>query len=1112
MNELINKALKYKMKAVGIIDDNLMGSYNFINELNNVNLVKEKIKGIIGCEIKVINKKKQEIDYILIAKNKIGYYNLIKLSYYSYINKNEIYIIKKIKKYKEGLIFLTGGYNTNIYNYLIRNKIKKAQYILSYWKKIFKDDIYIEIFNNKLKYQNKVNNYLVYLSKKINILYINQNKTYFLNKKDYILHNILLCIKNKEIIYKPISFYKKKKGYRYGLPNNSFYFKKYDTIKKSFKRYKKGFKNLNLLLKKIKNINLENNKKLPDKFNLPKSFYKKNKNKKEINYLYLKYLTYKGAKKKYGKLKKKIIKRIKIELSLIKKKKFVNYFLIVNNIKNIAKKLKIYIGPGRGSVAGSIIAYSLNITRIDPLKYNLLFERFLNIYREKMPDIDLDLDYKKRKKINLYLINKYGKDKVCHIVTHGKIGIKTAIKDCGRVFNIPLKIVNKISKIYIEKKNINIFYNKKLIILIFKLASKITGLIRNIGIHACGIIISNKKLINNIPLMLLPFKNYNVKNLLLSQFDVKAIEGLGLLKIDLLGLKTLTIIKETKKKIKKKIKFSLHDKDTYNLFKGSETIGVFQYESIGIQSFIGQLKPKKFIDLIAFNALYRPGPIKNIPKYIKRKNGLEKVTYDLPIMENLLKETYGITIYQEQVILLANLISGIDENKADLLREAIAKKNTNALKIFKEDFYKGALNKGYNIKILNKIWRDWESFASYAFNKSHATCYAYISFKSAFLKKHYPIEYLSSLLNNSLDNSKKHKKFLNEVKRIKIKFLLPDINKSKGTYIIENNKIRYGFRGIKGIGEKVSNSILKSRYNKDFSSIWDFLYRNDLRIVNKRIVQILIKTGNFDNWGIPREQYFLKSKKDPKLNLIELIMKNISLLKKQKYSYLYIKKKIKKYLKNKNKINDIELIKNLKEEKENLGLLISKKPYYIENRVFNIINLKQYKLNIYFEKKIILIRGFIFNIKIINNKCYILFIDYKISDLTKIKKFFILLNLAKYYKIIKNNRNMFFVIKYNIEKKKIFDIYLLKDMFNYFKTIKLILFSNKKEINLIKEIKNILELPIKEKKIIYKDVKFIIKNNNFIIYEKLYKNLKIKKKNLYFLTIKYPNIKIVFLK
>lgn len=1132
IEDLILKSLKYKMKAIGIIDNNMMGTYNFITTIKKF---EKKIKGIVGCEFFFKNSKNKKFSYILIAKNKIGYYNLIKLCSIQNLNNT-----KYIKKYKKGLIFLTGTLKSKIAYYIIKNKKKKAENFLLYWKKIFKNDFFIELFLNKLKNQKKVNNFLFKKSKKYKILYIIQNLTFFLKKKDYFLHNVLLCIKNKESIFSPIN-YEKKKGYRYSLPNNSFYFKKNIKIKK---KYLEGIYNLDYLRKKIEKIEFKKKNFLPNKFEIPKKFILKNKKEKKekINFLYLKYLTYKGAKKKYGKLNKVIRKRIKKELNLIKFKKFSNYFLIVKDIIDSAKKLDIYVGPGRGSVAGSIISYSLNITRIDPLKYNLLFERFLNKYRKKMPDIDLDLDYRKRKKLIFYLIKKYGKNKVCHIITYGKIGEKSAIRDCCRIFNISLKIVNQLCK-FLNKKNklknvlkkkINILNKEKkkkfndfkrkylkknsFLLFILYLALKIKGTIRNKGIHACGIIISNSNLRNYIPLKFFSKDKYPEeykKKILLSQFDALNIEDLGLLKIDLLGLRTLTVIKETKKKIKKKKKkFTLKDKKTFELFKTSQTIGVFQYEASGIKIIISKFKPNVFLDLIAFNALYRPGPIKYIPNYIMRKNGKEKIEYDLPIMEKYLKETYGITIYQEQVILLAKKISGIDENEADLLREAIAKKNKKALKILKKKFFEKSLKKGYLLSILKKIWKDWESFASYAFNKSHSTCYAYLSYKTAFLKQYYKKEYLTSILNNNIENFKKQRRLLLETKRLNIKILPPDINLSEKYFTIEKKNIRYGLIGIKGIGEKATINIIKCRNKKKFTSILDFLFRINLRIITKRSIQILINSGSFDSLGISKTKLLFKPK-NQNISKIEIVIKELAKYKKEnkKIDYIEIKKKYKNYFYEEETDKNIYL--NLKEQKKIIGINLNKEPFYLEKILFNIKNISDFKFNVLFGKEV-LIKGFFSKIEKYNNIYYINLFEFNFFNKIIYQKFF--LNKKKYKKFkkkLKNNKDNLIILKYDLIKKKIKNIYIMRKFHKYYKKI-LFVINIKNSYNLyiliIKQIIKKIKLENKKEKKFKKNIIFLVKDNKKKIYKKNFSNFEISYKILYYIKIKYPNIKIIFSK
>ncbi|WOX79106.1 DNA polymerase III subunit alpha [Candidatus Shikimatogenerans bostrichidophilus] len=919
--------------------------------------------------------------------------------------------------------------------------------------------------------------------------------------------------------------YKKKKNINNNndtFPKNIFYLKKYSKIKNKFKNFKKGFKNLNILFKKVKNINLKYNILLPiykiskRNYNKINKLFKLKINKKNVNYLYLKYLIYKGAKKKYIKINDIIKKRIIKELKIIKYKKFVNYFLIVYDLIKTAKKLDIYVGPGRGSVAGSIIAYCLNITKIDPIKFKLIFERFLNNERIKLPDIDIDLEDKGRKKLLLYIYYKYGGN-VANIITYNKIGAKTAIKDVSRVFYLSFKEANKLSKMInnnftlkqiLSKKNNILVFKKKLSLSkfnnilkirkiyndknsikskILKYAKHLEGLIRCIGIHACGIIITSKKLFNYIPLM---YNNKN-NNLLLTQYDKKCIENIGLLKIDLLALKTLNIIKNSLLEIrnnKKSINFNLYDYNTYKLFNSSKTIGIFQFDSDNIRIILNIMKPNWFKDLIAINALYRPGTINNLYEYLLRKKNKKIIHYEIKDIKKYLIETYGLTLYQEQVILIARKLSGISNTDADLLREAIGKKNINKLNLIKKNFFKKAIKKGYLLNKLNKIWRSWENFVLYAFNKAHATCYSYISYQTGYLKINYPIEFMCTLLNNNIKNKNKIESFINEAKRLKIKILPPDINISKYNFIIEKKiYIRSGLGIINNLGEKTVKKIAK---NKPFKSLTDFLNKIKIKIINKKVIKSLILSGAFDSFKIKRYIYFLKYKND--LNVI-----NYLLLKKKKNKK--IDKIINKILKIKNKINK-QYIKlyYINKQKKILGYYVKLHPLYYYKLEIIYLKLNNLKQKYYKNNKFYYFYGIIKKIYNNNNNYYILIED----NLYQKKKLFINNNL--YNKNIIKLYNIIVIKCYFIYNNiKILNILDINDIFNYYKLMLLTI-----NINIIINYKKIIKKFLYFKKI-YKGkqkIYILIYYFNNIYKKIIINNIKINRNILIFLN-KHKNIK-----
>ncbi|BBA17261.1 DNA polymerase III subunit alpha [Blattabacterium cuenoti] len=931
IKSLVKRAILWNMPAVGITDyGNMMGAFHFLNTIHSINkkyYPEKSIKGIVGCEVFIsdnyLQKKftKEEPDkryqQVFLSKNKKGYHNLTKLCSLGFTEGLYAGIPrigkKLIEKYKENLIALTGDLNAEIPYTILNYGERKAEKIFLWWKDLFGEDFYIELFRHGLEEENYVNNILLKFSKKYHVKYIIQNNTFYLDKKEANAHDILLCIKNGEKQLTPIG---KGREYRFGFPNHEFYFKSTEEMKKIFFDIPESFDFLEELVNKIESYHLFNKILLP-KFQIPKFFedpIDKIDGGNRGENRFLKKITFDGAKKRYKNITKKIEERILFELKTIEKIGYPGYFLIVHNFISQARKMNISVGPGRGSVAGSIVAYCIEITNIDPIKYNLLFERFLNPDRISLPDIDIDFDDKGREKIIEWVVQKYGKNQVSQIITYATMGGKSSIRDTGRVLNLPLKETDRMAKMVPNMYSLNaILYDKNILEKIINKEEKsntkklieiyqnqstlegkvlrqaeiLEGTIRSTGVHACGIIISPYNIQEYIPVSV-----SKESDLLLTQFDNHVVGYVGLLKMDFLGLKTLTIIKDAIKLIQRtheNIIFTektfppLEDEKTYHLFQKGKTVAVFQYESTGMQKYLRQLKPDKFDDLIAMTALYRPGPLQYIPNFILRKHGKEAITYDLPEMEEYLKETYGITIYQEQVMLIAQKIANFTKGEADVLRIAMGKKQKEKLNKMKNLFLNQAMKKGYPKNILKKIWKDWEYFSCYAFNKSHATCYAYIAFQTAYLKAHFPCEYMASVLSNNMYNIKQLTFLIEECKRMNISVITPDINESNSFFkVTDSNCIRFGLAGIKGVGKNAVKILLQERKkNGPYTSVFNLVKRVDLRVVNKKTLESLILSGALDSFHIDREQYFHVGS-DDQLNTLEKIIRFESKLRKTK--------------------------------------------------------------------------------------------------------------------------------------------------------------------------------------------------------------------------------------
>ena len=746
----------------------------------------------------------------------------------------------------------------------------------------FKDDFYLEIQNHKQENEDYIIPILKEFSLKYGVKLVATNNSFYTKKSEANAHDILLCVRDGEKQSVPIG---KGRGFRYGLPNEEYYYKSKDEMLKIFNDIPESLYNISEIIKKVESFDLAREVLLPD-FKVPKKFIQKDDfdNQKGQN-LYLRHLTIEGVKNKYGEITKDLEERIDFELDVIAKTGYPGYFLIVQDFINAARDMKVSVGPGRGSAAGSVVAYALGITSIDPIKYNLLFERFLNPDRVSLPDIDIDFDDEGRNKVIEYVVDKYGSDQVAQIITYGRMAAKSSIRDTGRVLDLSLSEVDRISKLVPNMKLNDIFsmndsdlkselrtdefsrvnelkklYNSSdLSAETLQQASLLEGSLRNTGIHACGVIITPSNISEFVPITRARDSDFYV-----TQFDNSVVEDAGLLKMDFLGLKTLTIIKDTVKLIKYKYdvdldpeKFELDDKKTYELFQRGETVGIFQYESPGMQKYLKDLKPTDFNDLIAMNALYRPGPLEYIPSYISRKNGSEPITYDIPEMEEILKETYGITVYQEQVMSLSQKISGFSKGEADLLRKAMGKKIFSLIEKLRPKFMKGGQENGYTIEILEKIWKDWEAFASYAFNKSHSTCYALIGYQTAFLKANYPSEYMAAVLSNNMNDIKQVSFFMEECKRMGVTVLGPDINESFYKFNVNDDKaIRFGMGAVKGVGKGAVETIVKNRKDGKYDDIFDFAKRIDLRLANKKTFENLILAGGLDSFELNRSQYF----------------------------------------------------------------------------------------------------------------------------------------------------------------------------------------------------------------------------------------------------------------
>ena len=914
--DLVKAAVDNKMPAVAMTDHaNLMGAFHFVRDIlyhNKSAQAKNKlaeengetptetiVKPIVGCEFYVCDdlkdKSRKDNGYqiVFLAKTKKGYHNLAKLSSIAY-TEGSYYVPridrKTIQQYKEDLIVLSGNLYGEIPSKILNIGENQAEEALVWWKQEFGDDFYLELMRHNQEDENRVNTSLIALGKKHQVKIVATNNVSYTKKEDANAHDILLCVYNGEKQSTPIG---RGRGYRYGLPNQEYYFKTAEAMKKLFHDLPEAIATTEEIVNKIEIYDLSREVLLP-KFDIPSEFLvaedETDKGKRGENG-FLKHLTFEGAKRRYAEITPEIQERIDFELLTIENSGYPGYFLIVQDFIAEARKMEVSVGPGRGSAAGSVVSYCLGITNIDPLLYNLLFERFLNPERVSLPDIDIDFDDEGRSKVMDYVIQKYGSKQVAQIITYGTMATKSSIRDTARVMDLPLFEADKVAKLIpnlmpakwnlarflsedeaLIKKTLRPeeFERVKELIALSKVgnlcsdtinqAKFLEGNLRNTGIHACGVIITPSDITNFVPVA-----TAKDSDLYVTQFDNSVVESAGLLKMDFLGLKTLTVIKDAVKLVKYRTgkdlnpdEFPIDDVKTFELFQRGETVGIFQYESPGMQKYLKELKPTVFGDLIAMNALYRPGPIAYIPSFIKRKNGEEDITYDLNACEELLKETYGITVYQEQVMLLSQKLADFSKGDADVLRKAMGKKQKDVLDKMKPKFISQAEAKGHAADKLEKIWKDWEAFAEYAFNKSHSTCYAWIAYQTAYLKANYPAEYMAAVLSNNMSDIKQVSFFMEECKRMGLQVLGPDVNESFYKFTVNDNyAVRFGIGAVKGVGANAVETIVQNRKDEPYKSIFDLAKKIDLRAANKKAFESLALAGGFDCFqATHRAQYF----------------------------------------------------------------------------------------------------------------------------------------------------------------------------------------------------------------------------------------------------------------
>lgn len=953
VEKLVDKAVANGMRGMAITDHgNMFGVkelYNYCNKINGKlkEQGKEPFKPIFGCEMYVARRTKADrvkekgdaggYHLIVLAKNYHGYKNLIKLvsrawvdGFYSKPRTDRA----DLEKYHEDLIVCSACIAGEVPAKILKGDIPGAREAIEWYKSIFGDDYYLELQRHEVKdpnqranretfpLQQRANKELIKLAKEYGIKVVCTNDCHFVDQENAEAHDHLLCLSTGKELNDPTRM----------LYSKQEWFKTREEMNEIFADVPEALSNTLEILDKVETYSIDHSPIMPF-FPIPEEFGTEEETRKRISpeelfrefttdengneimsheeaekkikklggidklYRikfeadYLAKLAYDGAKRLYGEpLSDEVYERVKFELHIMKTMGFPGYFLIVQDFINSAQdELGVMVGPGRGSAAGSVVAYCLGITKIDPIKYDLLFERFLNPDRISLPDIDTDFDDDGRGKVLEWVEDKYGHDKVAHIITYGTMATKNSIKDVARVEKLPLDISNRLCKAIPDKLPDGLKMNLTNAIKCvpelreaeasanpqmantIKYAKMLEGTVRGTGIHACGTIICRDAISDWVPVSTAEDKSDPGHKLLATQYDGHVIEETGLIKMDFLGLSTLSIMKETVENIRLTHDgftldldtIPIDDELTYKLYQEGRTIGTFQFESAGMQKYLRELRPTVFEDLIAMNALYRPGPMDYIPSFIARKNGKEPITYDIPCMEKYLKDTYGITVYQEQVMLLSRQLADFTRGESDALRKAMGKKKKAIVDAMKPKFIEGGKKNGHDPKVLEKIWGDWEKFASYAFNKSHATCYSWVAYQTAYLKAHYPAEFMAGNMSRCLNDITKITKLMSECQAMNIPCLGPDVNESEQKFSAnKKGEVRFGLSAIKGMGEAAATNIIAERHkNGQYKDIFDFVQRVNLSAVNRKAMESLALSGGFDSFGIRREQYFAPNAK-----------------------------------------------------------------------------------------------------------------------------------------------------------------------------------------------------------------------------------------------------------